>query len=283
MTILLTGANGFIGSYFQRHYTSKYQFKTFSFSQHTLNELILDDVEIILHLAAIVHRPSTQEEEYMQVNVQKTFKFAQKAKKSGVKQFVFISTIAVYDPKLSCIKENSLLKPETLYGKSKLEAEKQLQSLENESFKVSIVRPPMVYGHNAPGNIHNLMNLLNKMPILPFGNIANQRSFVYVGNLCAMIDCIIQSKSYGIFLASDDSPLSTTRLIELISNVKNKKIYLLYVKGFGRFLKWFKPSLYQRLFENLEIDNTQTKQTLCFKNPYSTEEGIRLMIQGEDK
>lgn len=283
MKILLTGAHGFIGSYFRKKYASVYQFKTFSFSHDTLNELILDDVEIILHLAAIVHRPNTQEKEYMKVNVQKTLELAQKAKGSGVKQFVFISTIAVYDPKLTCINENSLLKPKTLYGKSKLEAEKQLQFLEDESFKVSILRPPMVYGYNAPGNIHSLMKLINKMPILPFGNITNQRSFVYIGNLCAMINCIIQSKSNGTFLASDDTPLSTTKLIELISSTKNKKVYLLHIKGFARFLQWFKPSLYQRLFENLAIDNTQTKQTLCFKNPYSSEEGIRLMIQEDDK
>lgn len=281
MKILLTGARGFIGSYFQKNYALNYQCKTFSLSSDKLVELILDDVEVIIHLAAVVHQPYARKEEYVHVNVQKTLELAQKAKEYGVKQFIFISSIAVYDSSLTLLKEDSLLNPSTLYGQSKLEAENKLLALEDESFKVAIIRPPMVYGANAPGNIRSLTKLVDKIPILPFGNIDNKRSFVYVGNLCAMIDCIIQRKSSGIFLASDDVALSTTRLIELIAKAKNTKIYLLHVKFFATLIHWFKPSLYRRLFESLEIDNTQTKYILDFKNPYSVEDGVQMMVKGE--
>lgn len=281
MKILLTGARGFVGSYFQKHYALNYQCKTFSFSSDKLAELILDDVEVIIHLAAIVHQPYARKEEYVHVNVQKTLELAQKAKEGGVKQFIFISSIAVYDSSLTLLKENSLLNPSTLYGQSKLEAENKLLALEDESFKVAIIRPPMVYGANAPGNIRSLMKLIDKMPILPFGNIENKRSFVYVGNLCAMIDCIIQTKSCGVFLASDDVPLSTTRLIELISKAKNTKRCLFHVKFLATLIHWFKPSLYRRLFESLEVDNTQTKCILDFKNPYSVEDGVKMMVKSE--
>lgn len=280
MLILLTGASGFIGSYFQKHYASEYQYETFSFSQHSCDELILNHIEIILHLAAVVHQPIAQEEEYFQINVQKTLKFARKAKEEGVRHFIFMSTIAVYDETLKVVAENSQCFPATYYGKSKLEAEKQLLALSDENFKVSIVRPPMVYGFIAPGNIKSLMRLIAKVSILPFGSINNKRSFIYVGNLCALIYRIIQTGKDGIFLASDDRSLSTTELITLIASAMHKKVYLLEFPFFPLFLRWLKPSLYKRLFESLEVDNTKTKHFLNFQNPYSVEEGIRLMVQG---
>lgn len=281
MNLLLSGASGFIGNYFQHHYSSKYTCNSFPFSKYNLDGLILDGIETIIHLAAVVHKPHTCKKEYFRINVHQTIEFAQKAKEAGIKHFVFMSTIAVYDSHLTFLNEDSSLKPVTLYGQSKLEAEKELLSLEDEFFKVAIIRAPMVYGENAPGNIQSLMKLINKVSVLPFGGIKNQRSFVYVGNLCAMIDAIIQTKKRGIFLASDDETLSTTTLIELIARAKHKKIVLLHVKLFERLLQWFKPAMYQRLFGSLIVDNTQTKERLNFKNPYSAEDGIRRMVQGD--
>lgn len=281
MKLLLTGASGFIGSYFQHHYATQYTYDTFSFSTYYLDKLILEDIETILHLSAIVHQSNADKKVYERVNVHQTIEFAKKAKEAGVKHFIFMSTIAVYEPSLSILNEDSLLNPATFYGQSKLEAEKQLLALEDDTFKVSIIRPPMVYGQNAPGNIRSLMKLIDKIPVLPFGGINNQRSFIYVGNLCALIDCIIQAKKSGIFLASDDETLSTTALIEEIAKAKNKKIWLLHVRVFERLLRWLKPSLHQRLFASLVVDNLQTKTILDFQNPYSVKEGIRLMVQGE--
>lgn len=280
MHILITGASGFIGNYFQQHYASKYTCSSFPFSEYNLSNLTLEGIETIIHLAAIVHQPNARKEEYTRVNVNQTLEFAKKAKENGVKHFLFMSTIAVYDSTLSLIQEDSLVNPITLYGQSKLEAERQLLALSDEAFNVSIIRPPMVYGENAPGNIRSLINLIDKMPILPFGKINNKRSFVYVGNLCSLMDCIIQSKKGGIFLASDDMPQSTTKLIELIAKAKNKKIYLFHMKAFQKLILWLRPSLYQRLFESLEINNSRTKEILNFKNPYSIEDGMKIMVKG---
>ncbi|AFL69136.1 NAD-dependent epimerase/dehydratase family protein [Sulfurospirillum barnesii] len=279
--VLVTGASEFIGGYFTTHYSATYNISFCSFHQENLDALALGGISTILHLSAIVHQPNATQALCNEFNVSKTVNLALKAKEAGVKQFVFMSTIAVYDTSLTFLNEDSLLNPATFYGQSKLEAEKQLLALEDEHFKVSIIRPPMVYGANAPGNIKSLMKLIDKVPILPFGGIMNQRSFVYVGNLCAMIDCIMKQRQSGIFLASDDAPLSTTQLIEHIARAKNKKKYLLHVKLFEYMLRWLKPSLYQRLFCDLVVDNSQTKATLDFKNPYRVEEGIRLMIEGE--
>jgi UDP-glucose 4-epimerase len=101
---------------------------------------------------------------------------------------------------------------------------------------------------------------------------------VYIGNLCNLIDEIIIQEKEGIFLASDDEPLSTTRLIELIANGLDKKVYLIKVPFFESLLKLVKPSFHKRLYESLEVDNSETKKVLGFKNKYSVEEGIRLML-----
>lgn len=173
---------------------------------------------------------------------------------------------------------NTVCNPEDDYGKSKLKAEQELQKLEDENFKISIIRTPIVYGVKA--NIKNLINLVNKVPVLPFGKIKNKRSMVYIGNLCHLVDEIIIQKKSGIFLACDDEPLSTSKLIELIAKNIEKKTYLIKIPFFESLLKILKPSFHKRLYGSLEIDNTITKEKLNLINPYSVEDGVRLMIKG---
>lgn len=85
----------------------------------------------------------------------------------------------------------------------------------------------------------------------------------------------------NIYLACDDVPLSTSKLIELIAKNLNKKVYLIKVPFFESLLKLVKPSFYKRLYGSLEIDNSITKEKLNLQNPYSVEDGIKLMINGE--
>ena len=221
-------------------------------------------------------------EEYERVNVTQTLQLAKKAKESGVKQFVFMSTVKVYGEETNTkYTEKSICQPKDEYGKSKLKAELELLKLGDESFKVSSIRTPIVYGYGVKANIKSLVNLVNKVPILPFGNIQNKRSMVYIGNLCYLVDVVIEQQKAGVFLASDDEPLSTSRLIELIAKNLNKKIYLIKIPFFESFLKLVKPSFHKRLYGSLEVDNSITKEKLNLKNPYSVEDGIRLMINGE--
>ncbi|MDT8338263.1 MAG: epimerase, partial [Sulfurimonas sp.] len=131
-----------------------------------------------------------------------------------------------------------------------------------------------------------LVSLVKKVPVLPFGGIENKRSMVYIGNLCHLVDEVIGFRikhgvtASGVFLASDDKPLSTTRLIELIAKNLDKKIYLIKIPFFESLLKLLKPSFHKRLYGSLEVDNTLTKEKLNLTNPYSVEEGVRLMIHG---
>jgi len=287
-TVLLTGARGFIGQYFINYYKNKYNIKTFSFLKDNFENLDMKDIEIILHLSALVHQMNGAGlNEYEKVNIMQTLNLARKAKENNVKQFIFMSSIAVYGIEFGVLNENTICNPLTDYGKTKLTAEIELKKLEDNNFKISIVRPPIVNGYNAPGNMKNLIDLVQKMPILPFGNINNKRSMIYVGNLCFFIDIIIQKKVDGIFLVSDEKPLSVTKLIELIGEALGRKVYLVKVPFFKSFLKLVKPSLYKRLYESLEVSNTKTILRLFHKDevklPFSVEEGIILMVKGLKK
>ena len=280
--ILITGSNGYLGSSFIKQNKNKYEFEKFSLLNQKIEDINFDRIDIILHCAALVHQKVEHSyEKYHDINVEYPVKLAKLAKQNGVKQFVFISTIAVYGEEEEKLDENNICNPVTPYGRSKLETEKELLKFSDDSFIVSIIRPPMVYGKNAPGNIDSLVKLVKKSPIIPLGSIENRRSFISIQNLCYVINEVIIQQKSGIFLASDDEPLSTSRLIELIAKNLNKKIYLIKVPFFESLLKILKPLFHKRLYGSLEVDNSITKEKLNLKNPYSVEDGIRLMIKGE--
>lgn len=281
--LLLTGASGYVGKNFIKFYNNNYNIETFSLQNTSINTLNLSNINTIIHMAALVHQKIQHSyTEYYNVNVKYPVDLAKMAKENGVRQFLFMSTIAVYGDKNSKLDEDSICNPITFYGKTKLEAEKQLLELNDENFLVSIIRAPMVYGKDAPGNIDSLVSLIKKVPILPLGAIYNKRTFIYIGNLCNTLNSIIQKQKSGIFLSSDDNSLSTSNLINLISKELDKKVYLLNIPLFPWFLKTIKPSFYKRLYESLEVDNIQTKKALSLHNPYSVEDGIKQMINGEN-
>lgn len=283
MKILITGSSGYVGSNFIQQYQGKYQFEKFSLLTQEIENIDFNGIDTVLHCAALVHqRVEPSYARYHQINVEYPVRLANLAKQNGVKQFVFISTIAVYGDDRVMLDEQTPCDPVTPYGKSKLEAEKKLFELNDDTFVVSIIRPPMVYGKDAPGNIDSLVKLVQKVSILPLGGIHNKRSFVYIWNLCNLIDVVIHRKQKGVLLASDDKPLSTTGLIELIAISLEKKIYLIKIPFLEILLKLLKPTLHKKLYESLEVDNSATKKALRLENPYDVEIGVRLMISGMD-
>ena len=151
MNLLITGASGFVGQYFVKKYTQKYSIKQFSFRDDELSDLNLSEVETVIHLSALVHQMGgATQEEYERINVTQTLELAQKAKKSGVKHFIFMSSIKACGEESSGVYcENSQCNPEDEYGKSKLKAEISLQKLEDENFRVSVIRTPIVYGYGV--------------------------------------------------------------------------------------------------------------------------------------
>jgi len=283
MKVLLTGGRGFIGTYFVNKYSDKYSIQRYSFLNDNFDNLNLNSIDTVIHLSALVHQMGgASKEEYERVNVTQTLDLAKKAKENSVGHFIFMSSVKVYGEESDGVySEATECHPQDGYGVSKLNAELELHKLEDDSFKVSIVRTPIVYGYGVKANIKNLISLVSKVFVLPFASIRNKRSMVYIGNLCHLVDVIIEKQQSGVFLAADDKPLSTTKLIELIAKELDKKVYLLNIPLFPWLLKKLKPSFYKRLYESLEVDNTKTKEILNLKNPYSVEDGIKYMIQGE--
>jgi len=281
MTILMTGANGFVGQYLTAELSGLHNVRRLSFSTYVSEDL--EAVDTVIHLAALVHQmKGAPEAEYFRINTEKTIILAKKAKERGVKHFIFMSTIKVYGEKTSdkAFDEKSPCYPEDAYGQSKLSAEIQLRDMEDENFTVSIIRAPLIYGEHVKANMLHLMQLVDKIPMLPFGNIFNSRSLLYIGNLTAMIQEILIQKKSGIFLASDQQTVSTTQLIEMLATAMGKKrIIISFPSFFRKVFSISNPGLYARLFGNLEIDNNQTLQSLHFSPPFSPKEGIHRMVK----
>ena len=279
MKILITGGSGFVGGAFFAANRDRFDIGRFSFRQG-LDTLSMDGIDAVVHFAAVVHQMNGAPEGlYETVNVSKTVALAAKAKAAGVKQFVFMSSIkacgeeseAPYTERTDCF-------PQDAYGKSKMEAERQLAELQDETFKIAIVRAPLVYGEGVKANMLSFIKLVDRLPVLPFGAIRNKRSMVYVGNLVYLIGEIIVQKQSGIFLAADGAPVSTTALAKSIANALGKKVRLVSVPLFARLLKALKPALYQRLYADLYFDNAVTVCTLDLKNPHTFDDAVKRMV-----
>lgn len=176
--------------------------------------------------------------------------------------------------------ENTVCKPLDPYGKSKLEGEQRIQELADENFTISIIRTPIVYGPGVKANMYDLMKIINKFPFIPLGNINNLRSMTFVGNLCQLIYTIIKQRKSGIFLASDNYPVTTSQLVKEISINFGRKNNIIPIPILAqKIVKTFKSSIHQRLFGNLVVDNSQTRKVLNYSPEYSFQQGIREMVE----
>lgn len=254
MNILLTGENGYIANSIAKYIhlkTNKYKVLQKSLRANSLDKLSLNEIETVIHAAALVHRNEKIESEakYFEINTELTYKLAVKAKESGVKQFIFFSTMAVYGNTQQIITRNTKTHPITFYGKSKLAAEEVLLDLQDEHFKVAILRPPMIYGPSCPGNYTLLSKLSCKSPIFP--RVENKRSMLFIENLCEFIFQLIQNKESGIFHPQDPQYITTSVMVREIAKVNDKTIYL--SKLVGKLLKVIigRKIVYQKVFGDL--------------------------------
>lgn len=282
INVLITGSTGFIGSYFINQYSSQFVVNTFSFLRDNFDTLKLDGIDCVIHCGALVHQMKREPsyEEFFDSNVSHTLQMAIKAKANNVKQFIFISTIKVFGEESKKIfDENSPTSPKDDYGLTKKIAEEKLFELEDKNFKVAILRLPLVFGPGVKANFRSLINIVNQFKILPLGSINNKRSIVFVGNVCHYIFQIIKLRERGIFIANEDESFSTSELINQISKALGKNIILFSIPLFNQILKILKPKYYQRLFENLEVDNSLTKKILKIKkNKYSCNQSFNETI-----
>ncbi|GAB2921796.1 UDP-glucose 4-epimerase family protein [Rheinheimera gaetbuli] len=305
MKIMLTGANGFIGKALSyellqggnsltavvRNATGMINSPALtvqlvdSFDKSQLNWLDYSDVGCVIHLAARAHVLSDNSSDplsaFRKVNTEATLELARLAGAAGVKRFIFLSSIGVngisntapfcFDDKPAPIED---------YAVSKLEAEIGLRHIAAETgIEVVIIRPPLVYGANAPGNFGKLAKLAQKNLPLPLGAINNKRSLVALDNLIDLIiRCITHPKAANqTFLVSDDQDVSTTELLQMLTITAGHKPRLLPVP-----VSWLnlvakltgKTAVVDRLCGNLQLDIAHTKQTLGWIPPLTVEQGV---------
>lgn len=162
----------------------------------------------IVHIAGITPQNAKAESDYKKINYELTRELANKAKTDGVKQFVFISSMAVYgacqsiDPKKN-IDENTPCSPNSDYGKSKLKAEEYLKGLRDENFRVCIIRVPSIFDGEKNEYIEQYKYLADKLPVIPKCFINNYKSFIHSDNLCELIYLAIEADFDGIICPHD--------------------------------------------------------------------------------
>lgn len=272
MRILIIGKNSYIGIHIKK-YLQKYnmQVDEFDAEHESLEALELSNYETVIHVAAIVHRKDIQDwNVYKKINVDLPIEVARLSKSSGVKQFIFMSSMAVYgvekNLKKCCIIDgNTEYSPSTMYGKSKLNAEKGVLKLQDERFAVSIIRPANVYGKGCKGNYIKMFCKITKMlPLLPdvYRNI--KQGFLYIDNLCEMVRLLIESKASGIFPAQDRETISSIELMEKISDVlklkkKNSKLFgqVFYLTRIPLVDKFFGGVVYENEYCKLSYGDYQ--------------------------
>jgi nucleoside-diphosphate-sugar epimerase len=281
--IMITGTNSFVGKSFIR-YSKFTEIDEISLFDKKPEEINFNGYDVILHLVAIVHQTvMIPEEEYFKVNHDLCVAVAKQAKKAGVRQFVFLSTVKVYGKFIkgsSYWNEKSPCYPDDSYGKSKYAAELALTELNDKDFTVSILRTPLVYGEGVKANMLSILKLVNRLRFLPFKDVNNRRSFTSTENLVAFIDRIIEKRAPGIFIAMDKDPISTTDLVLMISETLGKKTTLFRLPDFIIKLGIvYLPKFFERLYGSFEMDNNETLRILEFEPPISTREGIQRLTQ----
>ena len=300
MKILVTGANGFIGKALckklrnQQHDVIAAVRRRCNISNVTILEneysweKALMNQDIVIHTAGLSQVRKDTEidplEVYRSVNVQKTRILAQQAAASGVKLFIFLSSIKVNG---ELTKTNSYFSfrdeasPKEPYSISKWEAEQTLREIAAKTnLKIVIIRSPLVYGPGVKGNFLSLLNLLDRGIPLPFGSIKNKRSLVGLNNLIDLIITCTERPAAAnkTFLVSDDDDLSTTELLQRLACALNKPVKLL---PFPTSILQLGASLLgrgdtaQRLLGNLQLDISHTKKALDWSPP----EGIETCLK----
>ena len=244
--ILITGAGSFVGTSVQKHlekWPEKYSVSAVGTKDGEWKEMDFSSFDTVYHVAGLAHSDVgnvTDEiiKKYYTVNCDLTIDVAKKAKAEGVKQFIFMSSAIVYGDSAPIGREKLITRetsysPDNFYGDSKVQAEKGLLPLSSDSFKVVILRCPMIYGKEGKGNFSILEKMARKMPVFP--KIENKRSMLYVGNLAEFVRLMIENEEQGIFWPCNKEWSNTSELVELIAECHGKKVR--FVHGFGWVLK----------------------------------------------
>lgn len=259
--ILITGANSYIGMSFEKYirenYPNDYTVDTVDMIDGTWREKSFSEYDSVFHVAGIAHRKETSENAalYYKVNCDLAVETAEKAKKDGVKQFVFLSSMSVYGVNEGVITKDTVPTPGSNYGKSKLQAEEKLNSLRENGFKMCVLRPPMVYGPGCKGNFQTIIAIVKKSPVFP--QIENRRSLIYVDNLSSFVHLAVEKELDGLYFPSNRDYVKTTQIAAAVAKAYGKRVLFSRLLGLGTHaIKPFVPKA-QKAFGTLIYKDTE--------------------------
>lgn len=289
--ILVLGGDGFVGRSFVSLQTRFSRLRIISRCPTFpgINEIVVDDlrridevsfhdIDVVFNCLGIAHRKdSSNKNLFYLVNRDLALSLAGKAKAAGVRKFVQMSSISVYGDQAS-IDVSSIVTPNTHYGRSKAEADAGLLSLKSADFDVLLLRPPMIYGEGAPGNMAKLIRFVDRFPIVPFFNATEQREFLCIGNFVKQLEYCIEKDLSGVALMKDTRQFSTKELATIIIEElgSNKRLIKF---PFKKLMQKFFPSYHRKLFGGLFIESNILFPSSESSSFFDPEKSFREMVR----
>lgn len=284
--ILITGTNSYLGDRFRQYMEQFPDYATVSISMRNGSWRGEDftGFDVVYHVAGLAHSDNgrispEKAQKYYEINTDLTKELAKKAKREGVKQFIFMSSAIVYGDSAPIgrrrrIDRSTVCTPANCYGDSKLQAELGLRRLEDKNFRVVILRPPMIYGPGCKGNYPVLSLFAQRLPVFPY--VDNERSMLFVDNLMAFVKLMIDNEESGTFFPQNAEYSNTSELVRMIAEAHGKKLIL--VRGFTWALKFlgFFTALVDKAFGSLSYDMSMSEYPGGEYRLYSLEESIRI-------
>ena len=281
--VLITGANSYVGTNVEKWLMKEpenFYVETLDMKDPNWKLFDFSRFDVVFHVAGIAHvsTKKSMKDLYFKINRDLAVETARLSKTARIKQFIFMSSMIVYNSKETKITKESIPNPDNFYGLSKLESEEQILRLQDDSFRVAILRPPMIYGHNSKGNFLKLKILAKKTLIFP--DIKNKRSMLYIDNLCRVIKEIIKLNNNGIYFPQNQQYSSTSSIVREFGNLLNKRIY--FTKLFNPLIKVFriKISLFNKLFSDLYYDHSLSLNVIE-QSEVSLKESISIIMNHE--
>jgi len=234
--VLITGANSYIGMSFEQyardHYSRDLAVETVDMIDGSWRRKDFSLFDVVFHVAGIAHADvgnvsEDVKKKYYAINKDLAIETAKKAKESGVNQFVFMSSAIVYGESAPYGKQKRITKdtepePANFYGDSKWQADKGVRELANDSFTVTVLRPPMIYGKGSKGNYPTLASMAKKLPVFP--DVQNERSMLYIENLCEFLCQVMIRREGGIFWPQNPEYTRTSEMVRLIGETTGHKV-----------------------------------------------------------
>ena len=297
MKIIITGGTGFVGNNLQNYLTANYEIETMSVRYEHDQQFDIK-ADIVIHLAGKAHdlKKVSKPKDYYEANFELTKQLFDAFIVSEASIFIFMSTVkAVADEVKGILSEDEMPDPKTHYGIAKQQAEQYILNKEvPEDKRVYILRPCMIHGPGNKGNLNLLYQLVAKGLPWPLGDFKNKRSFLSIENLCFVIKELLENTAIpsGVYQVSDDVPLSTNQLIQLLGTSLNKKssiwnISSSLIKGvakLGDYLHFpLNSERLQKLTENYVVSNRKIVTAIGKPLPIQSEEGLLKTFQSFKK